>query len=91
MLALIFISIKGQETGATGTNDSTGRSGATTGTDEAKAENEKKMEMQHTVANAKKNMVKEIKGVVDTAISETKKYASEQKQEFSLGLAYDKI
>ena len=64
MLALIFISIKGQETGATSTNDSTGRSGTTTGTDEAKAENEKKMEMQHTVANAKKNMVKEIQGVV---------------------------
>ena len=46
MLALIFISIKGQETGATGTNDSTGRSGTTTGTDEAKAENEKKMEKE---------------------------------------------
>ena len=79
MLALIFITTEAQETGATGTNDSTGRSVAT-GSDEAQAENDKKMKMQHTVANVKNNAVKEIKGVVDTAISETKKYASEQKQ-----------
>lgn len=82
LLTLLFAFValtNAQETGSTGA-----ATGAATGpepskAEEAKVEKAKKAEMEHTVATAKTEKVNEIKKVVEVAISETNKYAGEQK------------
>jgi hypothetical protein len=76
LLFVAFIAlVNAQQTGSTGAATGPEPSKA----EEAKVEKAKKEEMEHTVANQKASQITEIKKVVANAITDTNKYAGEQK------------